>query len=71
MDSTALNTAPMLPDEDTTMSLRYLWREHFMGCNSDFYRFITTPSPERERLLSMAGKRMDRYGDVNAITIVL
>lgn len=65
----APNTAPMIPDEDTATALMELWREHFLGRNKDFYEFITTPSPDRLRLIAMCKKQLIRKGATNAVIL--
>jgi hypothetical protein len=66
MKANDITTSPQVSD---TAKAYELWHESHFGGMDDFYRFITTPSPERDVFVSRAGETV-KLTDGVAVTII-
>lgn len=47
-----------------------VWRMSHIGGRKAFYRFMTTPSVERDEFVALASKRTMMVGQVATVTII-
>lgn len=66
MESESIITAPQVLD---TASAYSLWHRTHEGGSDDFYRFMTTPSVERDAFVASAGESVTFNGSVAATMI--
>lgn len=60
------NNIILAPSSSQVTELYKLWRENHAGRLSDFYKFLTSPTDQRDRLLS----GLENKSEFNGIFIV-
>lgn len=66
MESNSITTAPQIMDTD---AIYKLWRRTHAGNSDSFYKFMTTPSPERDSFVNNLGMGVKKYGNVLSVFI--
>lgn len=66
MDKNNATTAPIVPDTD---SLFLLWGKSHAGNKDAFYKFMTTPSTERDSFIGTLHPTIKFYGTVLCVII--
>lgn len=65
-DSNNPVSAPQISDAEQCYKL---WKKQYRGSMNDFYRFMVTPSAQRNRFINDAGYSISAIGEVTTLTV--
>lgn len=65
-DSNNQVSAPQISDAEQCYTL---WKKQYRGSMNDFYRFMVTPSAQRNRFMNEAGYSVSAIGEVTILTV--
>lgn len=66
MEYDSITTAPQMMDAD---AIYKLWRRTHAGNSDTFYKFMTTPSPERDRFVDCLDVSVKKDGNVLSVLV--